>query len=79
MIDNRFEHISRLDHTIRTTVFGDNLIEFIRGGQEEYGRDSVETLKPFLTLRSLTTDVNEAAGTITRLMFILTPAHLNGT
>ncbi len=79
MVDNRLEHVSRFDHAIRTTVFGDDLIELIRGRQEEYGGDAVEALEPFLTLRSLTANINETAGRITDSMFMLMSTHLNGT
>ena len=59
VINDCFEYVARLHQSVGFAIFVQKLIEFARRDEEQYGRHLLETLIPFLSLRSLTPDVDE--------------------
>lgn len=60
VVDNGLEDIQRLNQSVCHPVLQDCLVVSAGGHKEEHCSHIIETVKPFLPLRSLASDINES-------------------
>lgn len=64
IVDDRVEDVARLLKPVGLSIFEKDLVELRGGDQEEYRRDRIEALEPFLSLRSLPADIDKQKGDV---------------